>query len=424
MITSVRDFFNSINLALLPEKAASYLQKEIIKSNDLDLIEKDEPVFVQLSDFLMKKYPSSLYEEVTLDNEPLPAFDLEEQDVLPAPSTKEELQDIINSYETLLEIEDDEKKIKRLQLKVKILKEEIAEMKEDGGEILLEKSVTDENMFENGGSLAYVRSDIIGEDEEAPVGDEFVGDNKGYEYKYDDKDNLLILHNGEWKEAVGTDWDFKKYSEIIIDILNKNRREENSYELIKNDLINTFNFTKGNFDEIRETIYSLFSKEQIIPQEYEKLIKILAELKEVGIIQLSDEKENHRAKLFTTSFGDEVLGFVSENNIVYYVAEDEITNSFIVCSGTLFEGIIVDGSEASSDNFYDKQIAVKLAEKMAFPHPYVGKKAIIVANIEDHQGYDGSELTIVDAQDDNYFILRSDDGLVFMASEEELNILN
>jgi hypothetical protein len=290
---------------------------------------------------------------------PEPAPELPEP--TPAPLTKEAMLAIIDGIELLLELETDEKKIKKYKLRIKILKEELSQMQE-GGEILFEKSVTDENMFQKGGSLAYVREDLLSEGLEVPVGDEFLSDNKGYEYKYDDEDNLLILHNGEWKEAVGTDWEFKQTS-----------------------------------------------------------------------LNSSDENENELPKEFLTSNAEDVLGFVSEqkalgdyqsNNIVYYILQDNITGSFIVCMGILYEGVIINGSEAVDDYFSDKSEAIKIAHKMAFPHPLVGTKAVINDNLEDHVGYDGSELTIVDVAPENFFFLKSDNGLTFMASEEEIKFIN
>ena len=356
--TTVRDFFNSINLSLLPDNAANFISNDVLKDKDLDLIAKDEPVFLQLEEFIKTKYSSALGIE---DTEPTIERLIEE---VIQPSLKEELQSIIDGYETLLEIEDDEKIIKRLKLKIGILKDEISKM-EDGGEVFLEKSVTDENMFEAGGKLAYIREDILGEDLEVPVGDDYIGNSKGYQYKYDDDGNFLILHNGEWKEAESSDWDFG---------------------LSEQD---------GSEDEI----YS------------------------------------QNIAMFTTSYGEDVIGFVSEKkglgdyeefNMVYYVLEDDITGSFIVCAGLLQDGIIINGSEYIDDHFADKDAAIKAAKDLAFPNNnLIGKRAVIIENIEDHLGYNGEELTVIDTTDDKYLILRNEEnGLSFMASEDELKFSN
>lgn len=52
----------------------------------------------------------------------------------------------------------------------------------------------------------------------------------------------------------------------------------------------------------------------------------------------------------------------------------------------------------------------------------VGKKCIIIDNLEDHIGYNGEELTIVDVWPDGYYIVEGT--TTHIVDENEIQIIN
>ena len=63
----VSDYFKSLNLAALPEKAANYIKTEILPDADIDLLEPTEEDFVAVKDLVSSDYPAAL------SSEPAPA---------------------------------------------------------------------------------------------------------------------------------------------------------------------------------------------------------------------------------------------------------------------------------------------------------------------------------------------------------------
>jgi len=130
-----------------------------------------------------------------------------------------------------------------------------------------------------------------------------------------------------------------------------------------------------------------------------------------------------KAKQYKTEFGKTVLGFESISAkgfeqyqgcpIIYFSELVDISDSFMTCSGILFEGEIVNGSECFDDWFANEEDALDVAYKMANDVPvYEGgnepyadggelerkaaavRKAVEIAGIANSNNIRASNLTL------------------------------
>jgi hypothetical protein len=267
--TTIKQYFEDINLSVLPSNVADYIRTNIISDPDSLSMTTDDEYFIEIKDFIEQNYPSALVKEAPIvKEEPAPA---------PAMTVEEEIKSVerkIRVYTLKMrnasadEKASIERKIRVYKLKLRGLENK----KEKGGAVILTGTQSAGDPTSNMGETVATVDYSVGDPEQMADGSE-------------------LKHENAKEKAVKAIWHGRKSLKVYIDGGYKSPLDLYERNLLSraNRMLNKI--TLRDSTEISEYEYSLvqdlefITREVIntdgnsIPMDRQKLVDVIDEAK-------------------------------------------------------------------------------------------------------------------------------------------------